>query len=616
MRFRGCCFFPILLAWCFPMSAAVQNTKFENFTAEFTREILALQPVSATTAGYHRHTDRRTGRTLVLDEILDDESPAGQQHRREVLDELERELSRFSSASLGQQEQIDYRIMRRAIEQERFELDRIQAYKHNPTLYTNTLGFAIFQPMVEEYGPLEVRLGHIFARLQKMPAYLADARRNLVDTDPVYTQAAAEGADGIVGLLQNQLKQLVDQSGNASLRMRYAQLLPGSVAELQSFRRYLTDELAKHSTGSWRLGPVLYREKLRLALDTDMTPEDLLARAERRLGEVRATMLETALPLHRELFPAHGDHTELSAGARGNQIIREVLEQIAAVHPGRDGLMDQVRHDLADIRRFITEKQIVALPPGKNLQVIETPPFIRSSYGVAGLAPAPPLEPRLGAFYWVTPIPKDWPAERVESKLREYNRYTLLILTMHEALPGHYVQFEDANRLDPEARRALRCVFANGPYVEGWATYGETLMLDAGFLDGSSKLKLMHQKWELRGIANAILDVRMHTMNMSDAEALDLMENQTFQEAAEAEAKLTRAKLSSTQLPTYFLGWTGWRDIRVEREHKLGASFRLKDFLDQALAVGPIPLPELKQLFATKATASRPAASFHSGETE
>lgn len=598
------------------MSAAIQSPTFQNFTTKFTREILALQPVSATAAGYHRHTDRRTGRTLVLDEMLNDESSAGQQHHRKVLDELERELNRFSPVSLGQQEQIDYRIMQRAIKQERFELDRIQSYKHNATLYTNTLGFAIFQPMVEEYDPLEVRLEHIFARLQKTPAYLADARRNLLDTDPVYTQAAAEGVDGIVSLLQNQLKQLVDQSGNAGLRQRYAQLVPGSVAELESFRRYLTDELAKHSTGSWRLGSALYREKLRLALGTEMTPEDLLAWAVRRLGEVRAAMLETALPLHREWFPAHSDHAELSADERANRIIREVLEQIAAEHPARDGLIDQVRSDLATVRRFIAENPIVTLPPGENLQVIETPPFIRSSYGVAGLASAPPLEPQLGAFYWVTPIPKDWPDERVESKLREYNRYTLLILTMHEALPGHYVQFEDANRLVPEARRALRCVFANGPYVEGWATYGETLMLDAGFLDGSSKLKLMHQKWELRGIANAILDVRMHTMNMSDAEALDLMENQTFQEAAEAEAKLTRAKLSSTQLPTYFVGWTNWRDIRVEREHKLGASFRLKDFLDKALAVGPIPLPELRQLFAAKAAASNPAASFHPGETE
>jgi uncharacterized protein (DUF885 family) len=588
------------------MNMPAQEVKFERFTGEFTRQMLALSPVSATSAGYHVHTDPRTGRALQLDELLDDFSPAGLAHRRATLARLEQELDRFSPDKLDGQEQIDLRIMRQAIDETRFELDRVQGYRHDPNAYATRLGFAIFEPMVQEYAPLPVRLRHLFARLEKVPAFLNQARENLADTAPVYTNAAVEGIGGDISLLNSQLKQLVEQINDTSLRERYQALRPATVAALEQFRRYLTEDLARHATGTWRLGPELYAEKMRLVLGTDMPPNELRTRALRAMADTRAAMYATALPLHRELFPAHGEHGDLAPQERENRVIRKVLEKIAADQPGRDQLLTTARRDLDELRRFIREKNLLTLPAGKNLQVIETPPFVRSAYGVGGLAPAPPLEPSLGAFFWVTPIPPDWPADRVASKLREYNNYTLQILAMHEALPGHYVQFEDANRLRPESRRALRAVFANGPYVEGWAMYSETVVLDAGYLDNNPRLKLMHQKWQLRAISNAALDVRMHTQNMTDAEALDMMERETFQEAAEAEAKLIRAKLSSAQLPTYFLGLAGWQDLRRAVEKTRGAKFNLRQFHDQALAVGPIPLPEVRRLMLSPAPPAAP----------
>jgi uncharacterized protein (DUF885 family) len=586
----------ILLALSAPSSTKAERPRFADFTGRFTREMLALQPVSATAVGYHHHTDARTGVTLGLDELLDDYSAAGLRDRRAVMGGLRQQLGRFSLTSLDPQERIDLLLMRNALAGSAFELDRIQAYRHNPTLYSSTLGFAIFQPMVEEYAPLAARLGHIFARLEKIPAFLAQARRNLVDTDPVYTRAAAEGTDGNISLLEHQLKQLVEQSGSTELRTRYERIVPQTIVALRDFNHFLNEDLARRSTGTWRLGSSRYRQKLRYALGTDLTPDELLIRAERRLADLRAEMLATAAPLHDEFFPSHGSHNELEAHERQNRIIREVLDKIAEEHPQRDALLEQVRRDLGTIRQFIRDKAIVSLPRRDNLQVIETPPFIRSWYGVAGFSSAPPLEPYLGAFFWVTPIPPDWSAERAEQKLREYNRYTLQILTIHEALPGHYLQFEHAGNLQPESRRVLRAVFSNGPYVEGWAMYAETVMLANGYLNGSPRLKLMHQKWQLRSVANAVLDVRLHTKNMTDEQALDLMMRDTFQERPEAEAKLIRAKLSSAQLPTYFVGLLGWQEIREAVERAQGPKFSQKEFHDRALAVGPMPLPELRRL--------------------
>jgi uncharacterized protein (DUF885 family) len=221
---------------------------------------------------------------------------------------------------------------------------------------------------------------------------------------------------------------------------------------------------------------------------------------------------------------------------------------------------------------------------------------MRGSYPVGGFNAAPALEPQLGAFYWVTPIPPSWPAERADSKLREYNFYKLKLLTLHEAVPGHYVQFEFANDVQPKARRLLRSVFGNGAYQEGWAEYSTQMMLDEGFLDHSPELALTFAKEELRVLANAILDIRLQMLGMTDQEALDLMEKQTFQEVEEATAKLQRAKLTSAQLPMYYVGWHAWIKARDEYKQAKGSAFSLADFHDRALREGAVPIPALSPL--------------------
>src|SRR5258706_387209 len=162
------------------------------------------------------------------------------------------------------------------------------------------------------------------------------------------------------------------------------------------------------------------------------------------------------------------------------------------------------------------------------------------------------------AFYWVTPIPGDWPQARIDSKLREYNHYTLHQLTVHEAMPGHYVQAEYANRIEPPARRVLRNIWGNNAYIEGWAVYAQQMMTDEGYLDNDPKMRLAMLKQMMRGEANTILDIRLQTMGMTDSQALDLMIKQTYQEREEATAKLQRAQLSTCQLAVYYAGSHGW----------------------------------------------------------
>jgi uncharacterized protein (DUF885 family) len=276
--------------------------------------------------------------------------------------------------------------------------------------------------------------------------------------------------------------------------------------------------------------------------------------------------------------------------------VKQALDEIARKHATPDTYMLEARRTLEQATAFVRERRLVTLPARANLQVIETPEFMRGIYAVGGFNAAPPLEPQLGAFYWITPIPNNWPRDRIESKLREYNNYGLQELTIHEAMPGHYVQLEYANNVQPETRRLLRSVFSNTPYVEGWAVYAQQMMSEEGYLDNSRELHLSFLKQALRGLANTILDVRLQTMGMTDQQALDLMITDALQEKEEATAKLQRAQLSSCQLPTYYAGWKGWLAARETYKHRKGSTFSLREFHEAALKESAVPLPVLEGL--------------------
>ena len=364
---------------------------------------------------------------------------------------------------------------------------------------------------------------------------------------------------------------------------------------------WLQDDLAKRKTDrTWSLGKELYAEEFRLVMETPVTPDQVLADAERELRKTRAEMLQIALPLHKQYFPDHDDHASLSPLERENKVISEVLQRISEDRPTRDQLMPTVKDDLAGIRQFILDKKIVSLKSRDNLKVIPTPPFMRGSFSVAGFHSAPPLDPNAEAQYWVTPIDPKTPEDQAESKLREYNNWVLKWLTIHEALPGHYVQAEHANEIQPVTRRLVRGLYGNGAYVEGWAEYIAQVMMQQGFADNDPRYHISYLKVWLHAVGNTVLDVRMQTMKMTDDQAMSFMMNDAFQTRAEAEGKLQRAKLSSTQLPTYYVGTSEWWRLRRTYEAARGKDFTLAEFHDRALDQGALPVPWLGNILLPK----------------
>jgi len=569
---------------------------FAKLSEQFIHQTLALSPSTASQAGYHKHVDPKTGHTIELDAVLDDVSPAAMAEQRKLYAQWrERFRTETPLQSLGVEDASDWRLIDDQIARNLLEFDRIQSYKHNPTLYVELLGGALFQPLTDEYAAKDVRLGHILSRISQIPRFLEQTRQELADSDPIYVKVAVEENGGNVELIQDTIAREIP--AESKLKAEFDKVAPAAVEALKSFSRWLQNDLVnRKTTRTWRLGKEFYAEKFRLVMETPVTPEQVLADAERDLQSTRAEMLRIALPLHKQLYAEHGDHSDLSTQDRENKIIGEVLQKISDDHPRRDQLLDAVKDHLAGIQQFIIQKKIVSLKARDNLKVIPTPSFMRGSFSVAGFHSAPPLDPNAEAQYWVTPIDAKTPEEKAESKLREYNNWVLKWLTIHEALPGHYVQAEHANDVQPISRRLTRALFANGPYVEGWAEYVAQVMREQGFANSNPRYRLSYLKVWLRAMANAILDVRMHTMNMSDADAMALMMKDTFQTQAEAEAKLQRAKLSSTQLPTYYVGVREWWRLRKQYEATKGKDFILAEFHDRALDQGALPIMLLRKI--------------------
>ena len=553
----------LCLATSFGASAATPEASADALVSDFVYGGLALTPVAATGAGYHVHGKLR------LDGRWDDYSAAGISRARAFNHQLLRRLDDLKNAPLDVERQADLDIVRDTVNLNLLEFERIQNFRHNPTVYVELVGNGLYNPYVLDYAPLEARYQDIIQRLQRLPALMRQARSNLVDAPEIWNRVSREENDGNIELIDKTLREAAPKAAQAA----YATAAAPALKSLSEFNDYLATTLATKPS-DWRIGKDNYQLKCNYVLHTGRTPAELLAAAEADLAATRAELARLAAP----------------------RSVEEALAEVAAQHATPATYMDAVRQTLAEATAFVRHKDLLTLSASSNLAVIDTPVFMRGIYGVGGFNPAPALEPQLGAFFWMTPIPADWPQARIDSKLREYNRFGLQQLTIHEAMPGHYVQAEYANRIEPRTRRVLRAIWGNGPYVEGWAVYTQQMMTEQGYLDDTPAMRFALLKQLLRGQANTILDIRLQTMGMSEQEALDLMIKQTYQEREEATAKFQRAQLSSCQLAMYYAGARGWNELREHDRQRHPQDYSLKAFHERALNEGAVPLPTLERL--------------------
>ena len=565
----------LLLAAC---QRSSQERNIRDFANSFIYDSLALSPPDATSQGYYEH------HKIKLNEIWTDYSPAGIQRSRNLYHGALLEADKLKANEMTPELAADLDVIKLTAQSQLLDLEQIQPYRHNPTVYVEAIGNGLYSPFILNYAPESTRLAQITARIEKIPVFIETAKQNLVDSPEIWNRVAIEENEGNLDLIDHTIRAKVP----SDLKARYDRAATAAMAALKSFDDYLKTGLSQH-TSDWRLGSQLYAQKFKFTLATGDSPQQALADAQAKLQSIRDEMHRQAIALYPKFFPGQTPPQEL------NEVVSRVLDKVAQQHATPAEYFDSAKRDLQETTQFVRDHHLLALPSGIQLTVIPTPEFMRGVYGVGGFSNAPALDPKLGSFYWITPFTPDMTPNRIESKLREYNFYGLKILTIHEAMPGHYVQFAYADEIEPKWRRVLRAVDSNTPYVEGWAVYATELMIAEGYQD-TPEMRLTFNKQMLRVVANTILDVKMQTMGMTDQQALDLMIKDTFQEKEEAEKKLQRAKLSSCQLPTYYVGWRGWDRLRDAYQKKEGSDFRLSEFHERALKEGAVPLPVLSNI--------------------
>jgi uncharacterized protein (DUF885 family) len=541
------------------------DLRFQELATEALDGVLAFEPEWATNLGDHR-----------FDHQVSDLSIAGAEARtafyRGVLDRL----SEIDTAELNLANRIDAEILKQQAESEIFSLTELRELRWNPTLYNP--GDGIYNLLARDFAPLPDRLLAVKSRLEALPARLADARTNLDNPPQVMTETAITHNQGVIHLISDGLEESLQQV--PELRPELEDARTNAIAALQEYGRWLKKDLLPRSHGDFRLGDELWRKKLRYSLSSDLSPEELLASAQKDLAETTAQMVAVATPLFRDYFGGHQDDT--SHG--DHEIVRRVLSRMADKRPTNETIVAQAEQGLAEITEFVRDQDLVTVPDAP-VELIVMPEHQRGFY-IAYCDSPGSLEKNGTTFYAISPTPSDWPAERAETFYREYNDFMLLDLTIHEAMPGHYLQIAKSNAF--AGTTPLRSIFSSGTFVEGWATYAEQLMVEAGY--GGPELHLQQLKMRLRLIINSIIDQKIHTAGMTRGEAMQMMMTDGFQEEGEAAGKWTRACLTSTQLSTYYVGNLEINRIRKDYEDRAGRSFDRKKFHDELLSHGsPAP---------------------------
>jgi uncharacterized protein (DUF885 family) len=542
----------------------------DAFFADFFRHY----PVHATNAGNHEH-----------DGQWPDVSEAGAAARLAWLADARVRLEAFDN--LDAEQQIDRRVLLATIDEMRFEEEDLDEPSWSPIVYVYLLGGGLFALLSREFAPLPDRLASTAARMEGIAATLDAARANLTSgrRRPVarfHVEKAIETIPGVADLCRTAASMAADV--DERLKDRVASAADVAIGAVEMFTAWLRDELLPLASGDFRLGAELYDRKFHHALKATITPDELEARAAAAYDEVRAEMLRLA----RDLWPAWiGDEPTPDDP---DVLTRRVLDAIGQDHPAAGELLDFCTAEHERILEFVRQRDLIGLPDDP-LQIIWTPPFLRA-FGGAMLIPPGPLDKGLDSFFAITPPREDWSDDEVESMLRENNSRALKILTIHEATPGHYLQLAWSNRCDSLAR----AVFGSGVFAEGWAVYVTQVMMDVGYADDDPALMLAHWKYFLRAVTNTLMDIRIHRGTMTEDEAMTLMVEGGFQERSEATEKWSRARLSSTQLCSYYLGSVEMTELEREARRRLGAAFEWRPFLESVVGHGTPPMPVIRDI--------------------
>ncbi|WP_183682708.1 MULTISPECIES: DUF885 domain-containing protein [unclassified Janthinobacterium] len=556
---------------------AAENSRdraMNNLSGQFLTALWRIDPEAAISVGKY---DGAANLTIP--------DAANRQARLAFIDEWLDKFGKLDGSKMSPKQRTDLALVTNKLQSDRWYLTTFRDFEWNPAEYNvaSTIDFILNT----EYASQPQRLRTLLKRIATVPQYYAAARANINHPTREHTQLAIAQSAGVLSVLDDLNKTAQASILTPTEKQLYNVRITAAKTAVQGYASWLGEQdalLAQNGARSFRIGKELYDQKFAYDIQAGVSAEQMYQKA---LDE-REKLLTHMDSLSDELWTKTMGDTPKPADRTAK--IGMVIDKLSSNHVAPADFVPEIRRQIPELQAWVTSHNLLTMDPKKPLVVRETPAYQRGVAGASIEAPGP-YRPQDRTYYNVTPLDGETP-EQQESSLREYNHWILQILNIHEAIPGHYTQLIYANK----SPSLIKSIFGNGAMVEGWAVYGERMMLESGYGDNAPEMWLMYSKWNLRSVTNTILDYSVHVLGMTEEQALDLLTRQAFQTPREAKEKWRRVQLSSVQLTSYFSGFSEIMDLREQRKQALGSKFVLKDFHEQFLSYGSAPVKVIKEL--------------------
>jgi len=524
-----------------------------------------FNPTAATTAGVHR-----------FDADLEDYSRDGINKNVSALHEYETRLAAVDAGTLSQQVAGDRELLLSFVRSQLLSLEVIRPWEKNPDYYSSGISQSAFAIMERAFASPNERLKLLIAREKLMPAVLKAAHENLKNPPKIFTQIAIEQLPGIEGFFESDLPSAFTGADDAAVKQQFSQVNGQVISALKDYQTWLQKDVLPRSKGEFRLGASTFSAKLSYDEMVEVPLDRLLAIGKADMRQNQAEFARVAKLLE------------------PTKTYQQVLAQIAGDHPPPDRLLQAFRADFDGLISFINSHQIITVPAGAPPTLQETPPFMRATTFASMDTPGPFESVATEAYFNVTLPEAGWDTKRTEGFMAQFNYPVISNVVVHEAYPGHYIQFLWMHRLDDRVRK----LFGASSNSEGWAHYCEQMMLDQGFgqpgagaSDARESLKLRLGQLQDALLRNArfMVSIQLHTGQMSFDQAVDYFVKEGYQSHEVGVVETKRGTSDPTYL-YYTLGKLQIMKMRADLQAREGSDFRLKDFHDAFMSQGFPPI--------------------------
>lgn len=561
-------------------AVADKNPQFDTYKTNFIEELWKTYPGWASSQGYHKYD------SILI--VPDDASRAKElAFANANLDSLKA----YDIATLSDNNKTDHYMIENQLRSIVWSINEMKYFEWNPSEYNVSGSFA--EILNGNYDSLDVRLRNFYLKMANIPAYYEAAKKNIKNPTLEHTQLAIDQNLGGISVFETDFHEALNKvKFGENEKQAMEATAKASVKAIKDFADWLK-KLDNKTPRSFRLGKDLYAKKFDFDIQSGYTVDQIYEKAIAHKKELHEKMFVLADKLWSKYVdnPATwGQKGPMQKPKDSLQLIKMVIDKISEKHVKPEEFQSAIEKQIPELVDFIKKKNLIYIDPSKPLVVRKEPDYMAGVAGASISAPGP--YDKGGNTYYNVGSLSGWDKEKAESYLREYNYYILQILSIHEAIPGHYTQLVYSN----QSPSLIKSLFGNNAMIEGWAVYSERMMLESGYGDNADEMWLMYYKWNLRSTCNTILDYSVHTKDMSKEDAMNLLMNEAFQEKTEAEGKWKRVSVTQVQLCCYFTGYTEIYDFREDLKKQMGNSFDLKKFHEKFLSYGSAPVKYIKEL--------------------